>query len=32
VLSYRDTPRRPEQVYHAFVIGLRAGAPRSSGR
>ena len=22
VLSYHDTARRPEQVYHAFVIGL----------
>jgi hypothetical protein len=24
VLSYHDTARRPEQVYHAFVIGLLA--------
>jgi hypothetical protein len=24
VLSYHDTGRRPEQVYHAFVIGLLA--------
>src|SRR5262249_2664298 len=23
-LSYHDTARRPEQVYHAFVIGLLA--------